>query len=324
MRCLDLINNIYESSGLGKRGQLDSSVKAMILDMINLEYGRVYSSYPWDDVKLFNLSATTTDGALTLPAYVDLVRGVRIGNTPLFPVGELHVNIFSADNLSVAGVPYGHIFLASSPVLTQPASATTIKLVSSSTSDNTSFTVRIEGLVGGFSDFEEIALNGTTTVTTTKTFDAGGLFAIIKNQTTGWITIKNSASVEIGRIAPAEYQSKYRRLQLHPIVSSSTTVTLQCARKFELLLSDNDSICIERAETAVLDYARSRFLDKIGNQAGAKIAREIAADGIELAIKNEELLNNKAQVIIPLSGLFACDDENTFRLWDTTKTGLFS
>ena len=133
MRVIDLINQCAETTHMGERNNLPTKNKNFILDALNIEYEKIYRNYPWDNVKVFNVSATTSDGILILPSYVESVRAARITTSPLLPIGELFINNFKPENFDEAGTPTGYTFLPKSPVLTQPTTATTITFVSDST-----------------------------------------------------------------------------------------------------------------------------------------------------------------------------------------------
>jgi len=87
-------------------------------------------------------------------------------------------------------------------VRAQPTAAGTITVVSSSASDTTQ-NVRINGLISSAPDTETLALNGTTTVTGTKTWDAGtvnslSIFsAVLSAVAAGRVTVARSNTLAI-------------------------------------------------------------------------------------------------------------------------------
>jgi len=182
MRVIDIINHVCEVVGAGERDNIGTKTKNMVLDILNIEYEKVYNLYPWDDTKVLNVSATTTDGVLIFPSYVDAITAVRRTTSPLLPIGHIFVNNYSPGDFTQAGTPVGYIPLAPSPVLTQPSAATTVSILSNSTSDN-SGVVRVEGLSGGVTAFEELSLDGTTEVNGTTSFTE--INQVTKPRTTG-------------------------------------------------------------------------------------------------------------------------------------------
>lgn len=111
-------------------------------------------------------------------------------------------------------------------VETQPTSASTISVVSSSTQDTTQ-AVLIKGLVNGQVDYEQVTLNGTTAVPTSKSFSA--IYAVSKSaETAGRVTLtSNSGGVTNVVMAVQEKVVRLRKIRLYPIPSSVLTITVK-------------------------------------------------------------------------------------------------
>ena len=78
-------------------------------------------------------------------------------------------------------------------VSTRLATDDTIQIVSSSTSDNSSFTVSVVGYdTNGIVQSESFTLNGTTAVNGTKTFEPAGSKSFKIAATTGNITVRKN------------------------------------------------------------------------------------------------------------------------------------
>ena len=111
-------------------------------------------------------------------------------------------------------------------VETQPTSASSITVVSSSASDTTQ-TVLIKGLVNSQVDYEAVSLNGTSSATTTKSFSA--IYSVTKSATTaGRVTVTSNAGVVTNVVlAPAEKTVRLRKIRLFPTPGSTITVTVK-------------------------------------------------------------------------------------------------
>ena len=276
------------------------------MDNLNIQYKKIYDAYPWDDIKLFNVETTTTDGVIRLPNNVDQVRAVRIDKSVLYPKGEIHTFNFNPDAYDTAGTPYGYIHKPDSPLLVDSTTTEALDIVSTSTSDNTasSLTVRVEGESGGELISSEVDLNGTTDVPTSS-FTLGTITSITKPLTTGSVKVKAQDGTVLATLLPHQYKSAYKTIQLSPIVNSSTTVKLMCLRKFERLVSDNDSILIDRAESAIIELTKAKIYDYLEMDVKAQTARTLAADDLRVALLNETRVNDKEMRVLPATGGFS-------------------
>lgn len=97
-----------------------------------------------------------------------------------------------------------HTSTAASLEITQPGSAATTKVVSASTSDTTE-SVTIFGLVNGILETEVIELNGTSSVSGTKTFSE--IISIKKPVTVGAITVSDSGDNTLATIGAASTEA---------------------------------------------------------------------------------------------------------------------
>jgi len=107
------------------------------------------------------------------------------------------------------GTPYWYRMFNTKNVLAQPSSPSKLTVVSSSDNDNTSSDiVFIKGIVEGYPDYEQVQLQGTTPVTTSKTFSS--VLEIVKAQDTdGRITV--TAGDDIIGVLPAGFGSQALR-----------------------------------------------------------------------------------------------------------------
>lgn len=128
-------------------------------------------------------------------------------------------------------------------VSTRLSSATSLNVVSSSSSDSGSsqLSVSIVGYVGGILTNETYQLNGTTTVSGSKTFQAREIFVSKQKDTTGDISIKkNSDSSTILTLGAKERNPRFKVISLYPIPSSVMTVYLEFYTTIRELTDDSD------------------------------------------------------------------------------------
>ena len=126
---------------------------------------------------------------------------------------------------------------------TNLAAADTIYISSSSSSDGSSFTVRVRGRNSSGEEIREtLTLNGTSSVTSTTTFAASGLLQVSKSgRTTGTITVyRTTGATVLAELAPDELTPRYKRVSLYPIPSSALTMYLEYYEVFRPLVHDTD------------------------------------------------------------------------------------
>ena len=133
-------------------------------------------------------SSATRQGAYE-PFDLQVSRGQVDGHSTLEIFG------FSAAIGSTAQGPMWEGQTQSGGLYTPPSTAAPLVLVSSSASDTTALSVRIEGCGAGFVALSEtIALNGTTNVTTTNSFLRINAMYVTNGTNVGTITAKISST----------------------------------------------------------------------------------------------------------------------------------
>jgi hypothetical protein len=301
MNVKEIIEQAVVLAGLGRKNEIKDELWTLAKDRLNSIYETSYNLFPWDNIKVFNLSVTITDGIVVLPQYVDIIRGARINNRVLFPHHEILINNWAPALFADSGAAHNYVYLPNHPVQVQPAAASAITLVSSSVADaGSAFPVHIEGTVAGVDDEEEINLNGIIPVVTTKAF--ADIRAIVKPLTTGRITVSAGINT-LGTIAPWDTWGNYKRIQLVPLEDVETTVTLQCTRRFERLVSDNDGLIIPEIDGAIIDMLVGELYEAEKDLQRAQHFR----------IKGEGLLMVLAKKI----------NENQDRDWRAVPNGMF-
>jgi len=133
-------------------------------------------------------SSATRQGAYE-PFELQVARGQVDGHTPIEIFG------YSAAIGATAQGPMWEGQTQSGGLYTPPSAAAPLVLVSSSASDTTALSVRIEGCGANFAALTEtIALNGTTNVTTTNSFLRINGMYVTNGTNVGTITAKISST----------------------------------------------------------------------------------------------------------------------------------
>lgn len=160
-------------------------------------------------------------------------------NISLDQVSESDIEICDP-KLTDTGTPYVWAVYGYESVRAQPSTAGTISIVSSSASDTTG-KVRINGVVGSINDTELLTLNGTTTVTGTKSFSS--VHTLAKDSTTiGGITVTSNGapSATLAIISPNAYVEERQPFYLYPIPSAVLTYRVRNVRRPRQLINSQD------------------------------------------------------------------------------------
>jgi len=307
-------------TNLGRKGEVDNEIFEMAKDFLNRQYENLYNSHDWDNIKTFSLEITTTTGNVILPNTVDIIRAARLVDvtSPLQPVDEVWLNDHAPRSFTEVGRPRLFMTLPDSPVSVQPAAVTTIEFVSSSTADaGTSFPIRIEGTVNSLDDAEEVDLNGTTPVATTKTFTA--ISQITKPVTTGRITVTDvTAATKLGDIATQDTTGRYKQIKLIPPPDASVDVVFELFRRFEPLISDNDATILPQLNMVLTDLLTAELFEFDENEQRASYYRDKANAEFTLIISKETELQKQDNRISPTYGMFndLGDEDDNFRHFD--------
>ena len=145
-------------------------------------------------------------------------------------------------NPTASGSPRWYRIWEITGLSTKLASADSISVVSSSASDGTSFTVSIMGYINGRLDSEVLTLNGTTTVTGSKTWDAREIFISKSGITTGNLTVKAvSASTTVLTLGREETSPRFKVVTLYPTPGSAITMYVEYYKAIRELTNDSDA-----------------------------------------------------------------------------------
>lgn len=323
MRVLDIINESVVKARLGRKNEVENELFDSAKDSLNRIYAKLYNNFPWDNLKLFDVKVTNSDGTVVLPQNVDIIRAFRIGTDVLRPAHEIRVNEFVPDLLENGdGTPSGYMYLPDQPVATQPLVASLIDFVSSSALDTgANFPIHIEGIVSALDDEEEVNLNGTTPVPTTKSFTS--IRKIVKPLTTGRITVADATPLNIGTIPPWDSDAQYKRVQLVPTPDVSKDITIQCTRRFERLVSNNDSSIIPELDGVMVDLLVAELLEAEEQEDRAIYYRNKGSSTLKILERKDFDNQQRDWFSAPEMGMFGdLGADMDFRHRDTSVTGI--
>jgi hypothetical protein len=193
-------------------------------------------------------------------------------------------------NPTASGNPRIYTLFEYAGVEEQPAAAGVVSVVSSSATDTTQ-KLLIRGLVGGYDDYEEVSLNGTTTVFTTKSFSR--IDSVSKSvETAGRVTLTVGATTVL-TMGALETTVRLRKIRFFPEAASSITVTIKHykAPVIPVTLYDTHEI------PSRWDYVVEQFAFALALQSKGKEQADEAAVQFALAEKylNEDMASEEKQ-----------------------------
>jgi hypothetical protein len=304
----DIIALAVAKCGLARTDAVPTHLSALALKLLNKAYQDVWNVYPFRDEKVVGLSVSQAAQAECIfPEYIEAVRSLRNSDgTPIVPISELFLSENAGAAFSDTGsVPSQFYNLPDSPVQTQPPTATALKVLSSSTAD-TSGTVRVFGTVATLEAYEDFTLNGTTAVTGSLVFSE--VKSVSKALTTGRITVAyGSGPTTIATMPPWAYLTAYRRIRLYPVPTAACTLYAECLRQMPRLTSDSDTILLHRAEPAIIDLLVAELYEYDEKPELAQGERAKAADHLKLALNAEEQRDRQDNRSFPASSIFGDD-----------------
>lgn len=134
-------------------------------------------------------------------------------------------------------------FVTNSPVQKQPSSAGTFSVVSSDSGDGAAKVYAKFLDANNQIDYEELTLNGTTTVTSTKS--ASRFLGLAKNEdTAGYITVTRGSDT-VAVLSREDRETRYKVMRLISIPNSAITVEVVYLQGFIPLENDYDSPTID-------------------------------------------------------------------------------
>lgn len=180
--------------------------------------------------------------------------------------------------LNVSSNPINIIPLADSTVRVQPSSASTLKILSSSSTDNT-YNVFVRGISGSAEFYETISASGVSSGVSANTYDY--VLQIHKAASTnGAVTITyvgDSAVASV--ISPQSNDTRYRRVGFYYVPSGTFTIDVRYRRELQPLVNDSDAPLIDVADIIELgaksDAWRTKRFPDFANEFEQKYQYEL-------------------------------------------------
>ena len=217
-----------------------------IKDSINRQYTVLAKSRDWNELKrMTRIDVFQVAGQefVFFPKHVELVKKIISTTVPdiLQPVSpevlfdQRFINIDTASS-SIQYSTIGQSFIKA-PYSTTSES---IAIVSSDSGDTVDINLEVWGRVGSDEIRETIVVNGTTTVTSSNTFDDISRIGIDGTRD-GVITITGSTSTtEYATLAPEESYPSYQMARVWPIDGSQQNFIVLYKKKVFPLVADGD------------------------------------------------------------------------------------
>lgn len=161
--------------------------------------------------------------------------------------------------------------------------------------------VNIQGFVSGEIQSEDITLNGSNVIVSTKTFNS--ITSISKSDITGGkVTIQNEGgSLTVGSMAPNETEIERQTVLLWPKPDSAESLTYRFYMKHPHLWLDTDRFLIpNKWHRLIARKLEKKLRDSFGKQVPQTLIDEIA--------KNEEQFENEAEDMSLMDGIPDGDD----------------
>ena len=219
----------------------------MLTNFINLTGLEIHGYHPWSFLRrkqTFPTVASQED--YNLDSEVDRIAILREITTPrrlyYLPDSLFYKFVPNPESLSTGPSRFYRLW-EETGFSTNLAAADTIYVKSDSTSDTSTFNVRV---VGRNSSGEVVmvtfTLNGTTAVTNATTFATAGLMRVSKSAaTTGTITVyRTTGDTVLSELEPANLSPRYKRIGLYPIPSSAITMYLEYYERYHYMSHDTD------------------------------------------------------------------------------------
>lgn len=145
------------------------------------------------------------------------------------------------------------VFVEPSQVAVQPTTAGVLTIVSTSTADNTTGkAIVVQGLSSGILVSETVVPNGTTPVSTSTSFDAGGILTVAKSAAwTGTFTLK-SGSTTLLSLLPNELTRLYPQIELCWSPTTTDQIEYRFYRAPRELSADGDIPDLPQAYATLL------------------------------------------------------------------------
>ncbi len=240
--------------------QNNAQIGSLVNDFINLSLNEINDpgwAFPrknfnhlWSWLRKKDTISVSAEDAV-LPRDVDKIALVRQTDTPVKLLQLTDEKFYKVvPNPTATGNPRFYRIWERDGVSTRLAAADTIDVVSSSASDAGSAELAVSVTGYDANDIlitEAYQLNGTTTVSGTKTFAARDLYVTKQKNTTGDVTVtENSGGTTLVVLGATERAAKFKVISFYPIPTSATTIYLEYFTTIPELENDSDVPLFDR------------------------------------------------------------------------------
>jgi len=231
-----------------------------IKDAINRQYISLANQRDWNELKRLTTSGITqvaSQAIVYLPKYVDLVKKIISTTTPDLLASVNPETLFDQRFIQIdeAGPSIQYSIIGQSPIKAPyNSSAEALSLVSSDSGDTTDINVTVWGLSGDNEITETVAINGTSTASTTNSFDDITRIGIDGTRD-GIVTITGAtSSTEYATLAPNDRYAAYQMMRVWPIQGTAQTFTILYKKRVYPLVADGD-VTEFPCEEALVEFA---------------------------------------------------------------------
>jgi len=255
-----------------KVGKTDTASIALCKDCIRQRYAMIYDASNWRETELvLSISVVADQQEIIVPHTMERVKAARWNETGIVWPVEL-ATLFEQDPgiFERTGTPVHFAELATVGVATAPGGKT-VTIVSSNSTD-TGLTVSVRGEVGTVETQETITLNGLTSASGSALWDR--IFLIGKPETTGTMTVTNSAGTTLVALWPKERCRQHTRLWLQETPNTAHTMVLLGKRRMRELWNDADCPTLRNTDNAIMAYVMGDMLEYARQYAKAVIKQK--------------------------------------------------
>lgn len=244
--------------------------KSKMLSVINLTLKKFYLKL---DLRTELTSATLSTVASTANYYLDsrvmkLLNMVETTDQDLleYMTREQFELRYPYPASTETGQPTTYVDLGKVKCSTQPTSASTLSVVSSSASDITSYYVLVKGISSGRLVKERLLLTGATPVVSTNSYTE--VLSITKDATNGTVTVtSNSGVVTNITLLPTDKEREFFKIRLYPLPDDAYTIAYSFYPLPEELTYDEESVPLpDTAVEAFINECISTLLFQQGDK----------------------------------------------------------
>ena len=295
---VDIIQAMLQSWG----SDYESNAVKKIIEHVSLP--QVARTYPWRKlVKNYKKTLTVNTDTYSLPYDFDKFWSLKskYGELTELTPTDFHRRFPDRSNKK-ANDPGFFTVEELEGIQTQISTAELVNVVSSAAGDTA--TVLIRGEVGSYDDYEEITLNGTTAVSSTKTFTSINYIAKSAS-TTGIITVSGATSSTVFSKVPAEHlTAQYKRFILSDspqealeLIGTYLTIAFRPVRDYDVFKVPPDLVFLHAL--SLLSWERRNVTEQLALEKKYKeeLAMAIKYDRKSLNIRSRMEVANESRKI---------------------------